>query len=417
MAGDLFQDLPPPTASTHSSTAARSDNSSHKPPPPPALKSALKRPKPPPETAAGSDNSSQKPPPPPALKSALKRPKPPPELQSEAVAPEKRLRFKTTTDASEKQVIDAMRKIASHIRNPSKFCRAAKLTIQLIQAGSVKPATSNHFFAILDGAMSTLNNCSDPSLRADYHALFSAAQDATDGLSKKQHNMLSAWTIRSVWANDLFTDDSFVFSKATGRIKDAISSLPVATEDDDMEEAITLKEETELASADEKMNEVSPDATSEQHEELDPFGLDRLITNTTKKDEKSKVKNELLNRSKKDEEENKRFLKSQRGALISCLEIAAKRYKTPWCQTSIDILSKHAFDNISRFTTGQRRAIEKLWASIREQQALRKQGKSVSGKLDVNGFEWLQQKYANEKISIRHSVGGSGDRRAQQWLG
>lgn len=87
------------------------------------------------------------------------------------------------------------------------------------------------------------------------------------------------------------------------------------------------------------------------------------------------------------------------------------------CQTVIDILVKHAFDNVSRFTSRQRDAIEKLWASIREQLSRRKQGKSVTGKLDVNGFEWLQQKYASEKISIRHSVGGSGDRRAQQWLG
>lgn len=47
----------------------------------------------------------------------------------------------------------------------------------------------------------------------------------------------------------------------------------------------------------------------------------------------------------------------------------------------------------------------------------RKQGKSVSGKLDVNAFEWLQEKYANEKISIRHAVGGGSDRRCEQWLG
>lgn len=78
---------------------------------------------------------------------------------------------------------------------------------------------------------------------------------------------------------------------------------------------------------------------------------------------------------------------------------------------------KHAFDNVTRFTSQQQDAIGKLWASVREQQNRRKQGKSVSGKLDVNGFEWLQQKYANEKISIRHSVGASGDRKAQQWLG
>ena len=87
------------------------------------------------------------------------------------------------------------------------------------------------------------------------------------------------------------------------------------------------------------------------------------------------------------------------------------------CQTAIDILAKHAFDNISRFTTRQRDAIKKLWGSIKELQMRMKQGKSVSGKLDVNAFKWLQQKYAGEKISIRRSVGGNGDRKCQQWLG
>lgn len=78
---------------------------------------------------------------------------------------------------------------------------------------------------------------------------------------------------------------------------------------------------------------------------------------------------------------------------------------------------KHAFDNVSRFTSQQRHAIEKLWASIRDQQTRRKQGKSVSGKLDVTAFESLQEKYSNEIISIRRAVGGAGDRRCQQWLG
>lgn len=83
----------------------------------------------------------------------------------------------------------------------------------------------------------------------------------------------------------------------------------------------------------------------------------------------------------------------------------------------IDILVRHAFDNVDRFTSQQRDAIEKLWASIKEQHIRRKQGKSVTGKLDMNAFEWLQEKYANEKISIRHAVGGGGERRAEQWLG
>lgn len=41
----------------------------------------------------------------------------------------------------------------------------------------------------------------------------------------------------------------------------------------------------------------------------------------------------------------------------------------------------------------------------------------MTGKLDMNAFEHLQEKYAREKISIRHAVGGGGERRAEQWLG
>ncbi|GMY20414.1 nucleolar/coiled-body phosphoprotein [Fagus crenata] len=366
-----------------------------------------------------SSFSSPFPPPNPVLKSALKRPKPTDQIP-EAAAPEKRLRFKTTTDASEKQIIEAMQKICSHIKNPGKFGKASKLAIQLIQAGSVKPGTSDHFFAILEAAMSSSTACTDPSLRSDYHALFSAAQDATECLNKKQKNQLTTWMIMAVDANDLYTDDSFVFSKTAGRIKEAISNLPVATEDDDRDEAAALKDETELTDDDGQINQdVSFVAPTEEHkeEESDPFGLNAFISTSVKKGEKPKGKKDTTARIKEEEEENKRFIKSQREALITCLEIAARRYKTPWCQTVLDILVKHAFDKVARFTSRQRDAIDKLWASIREQLTRRKQGKSVNGKLDVNGFEWLQQKYSTEKISIRHSVGGSGDRRAQQWLG
>ncbi|KAM4119653.1 hypothetical protein ACJW30_03G075400 [Castanea mollissima] len=357
----------------------------------------------------------------PVLKSALKRSKPKPTEpfpEPEAAAPEKRLRFKTTTDASEKQIIDAMQKIALHIKNPTKFGKASKLAIQLIQAGSVKPGTSDHFFAILEAAMSSSTSCTDPSVRADYHALFSAAQDVTECLSKKQKNQLTTWMIMVVDANDLYTDDSFVFSKTAGRIKEAIANLPVATEDDDRDEAAALQDETESTDEDGAMKQdVLVGLPAEEHlEESDPFGLDAMLSTVVKKGF-IKGKKDATAKINVEVEENKRFIKSQREALITCLEIAARRYKTPWCQTVIDILVKHAFDNVARFTTRQRDAIEKLWASIREQQTRRKQGKSVNGKLDVNGFEWLQQKYSTEKISIRHSVGGSGDRRAQQWLG
>lgn len=73
-----------------------------------------------------------------------------------------------------------MKKISSHIKTPAKFSKASKLAIQLIQAGSVKSGTIDYFFSILEAAMSSSIPCTDPSVRADYHALFSAAQNTIE---------------------------------------------------------------------------------------------------------------------------------------------------------------------------------------------------------------------------------------------
>ncbi|TVU07480.1 hypothetical protein EJB05_46803, partial [Eragrostis curvula] len=424
---DLFEGLPPPTAPAAAPAGDGDRAASPTPPPPaapapaprPALKSSLKRSKP--SAAAAADATS-----PSAAADAA-----PAAAAVEDHVPEKRLRFRTTVDASETQIIEAMQKITSHIGNRSKFSKASKLALQLIEAGSVKPGTISHFFAILEASMSSPGACNEPSVRADYHTLFDAAQGVTELFNQQQKNQFDIWVLHAVVANDLFTDDSFVFSKAVGKIKDAISALPVATADDDNDEAAALAVASKTGTTESKADDSVPAAASNslpddsthaaasnsREESSDPFGLDDLLEHKSKKSEKAREKTVAALNRKADEEESKRFLKSRREALLKCLEIAARRYRIPWTQTAIDIFAKHAYDNVKRFTRQQRDAIEKLWNSIKEQQIRRKQGKSVNGKLDVNAFERLQEKYSREKISIRHAVGGGGERRAAQWLG
>lgn len=369
------------------------------------------------------------------LRGALKRDKRPAtqeENNTEAGGKDasKRVRFKTTVDASTKQVVDAMQKIAAHIGNPAKFGKASKLALQLVHAGSVNTDTCDHFFDILQVAMSSPSSSHDPALRADYHLLFTAVQDILDCFNKQQQKQLETWIIRAQVANDLCTDDSFVFSKASGRVRQAISSLPEASHEDDVVEETLVscrqgqdgnieRPETvgdEKAQGSENHSE-SQDPPNIDEVETDPFGLDVLFTKSSKKDEKARKRRDEAASSKKVQDDAGRFLREHKEALIECLNIAAGRYKILWAQTMIDILVKHAYDNISKFTAQQRDAIEKLWASIREQQQRRKQGRSAAGKLDVTAFERLQEQYANEKISIRRAVGGSGERRTQQWLG
>lgn len=119
------------------------------------------------------------------------------------------------------------------------------------------------------------------------------------------------------------------FSKATGKVKEGISNLPIATKDDDIEESAALEDETPPANANGQTNEGQPPNEINNKEEQDPFGLDALIPSTSKKEDKAKAVKE-----KKEPDEAKRFLKSKREAWISCLEIAAKRYKTPWSNSS-----------------------------------------------------------------------------------
>lgn len=117
-------------------------------------------------------------------------------------------------------------------------------------------------------------------------------------------------------------------------MKEAISNLPVATEDDDREEAAALEDETKTADEDDQMKQhITSDVPDEENneKESDPFGLDAFLTpSSMKKGDKTKGKKDVTTKVGKEEEETKRFLKSQREALVLCLEIAARRYKTPW---------------------------------------------------------------------------------------
>ena len=133
------------------------------------------------------------------------------------------------------------------------------------------------------------------------------------------------------YALSFFPAKFWQFSKAAGQIKEAISNLPVATEEDDVIEEVSLKHSTGELNENDKVKQDTPLVSRAEYkeEEADPFGLDALIPGSTKKSEK-KYGATMQIRKEEDEEDMKRFMKAQREALITCLEIAARRYKTPW---------------------------------------------------------------------------------------
>ncbi|KAM1039032.1 hypothetical protein ACFX13_034363 [Malus domestica] len=141
MANDLFEGLPRPSANlpppSSSELQLRQLPPEPQKPPKPRKTASFSC-----DSSSSSSSPAPAPPPPfppaaapkPIIKPALKRPKPAESIPEETVPEKKRLMFKTMTDASEQQVIEAMQKIASHIKTPAKFSKASKLAIQLIQA-------------------------------------------------------------------------------------------------------------------------------------------------------------------------------------------------------------------------------------------------------------------------------------------
>ncbi|MCO5573794.1 hypothetical protein L7F22_027568 [Adiantum nelumboides] len=122
----------------------------------------------------------------------------------------KKVRFKTTLDASAIPIADAMRKIASHIGNASKFSKASKLAMQLLHSGSLNNDTADLFFDILKASMVSPSVATMPSVRQDYRELFSAVCEQLEFFSPRQQAQLGVWLIWAQVANDFFTDDTFV---------------------------------------------------------------------------------------------------------------------------------------------------------------------------------------------------------------
>eukprot|EP00198_Chlamydomonas_reinhardtii_P010641 XP_001699978.1 predicted protein [Chlamydomonas reinhardtii] len=139
------------------------------------------------------------------------------------------------------QVSAALVKIGGHIANPDKFVKAAGLLRQLIDGGAAGRQHRELLFEVIKAAFSDLDAASDPGLRRDYMRLchsLDKRQAAEPGLfSRPQRAQLEVYRVLGFTQNEMHTDDSFVFNKVLGRIKEAVEALPPADEADEEAQA------------------------------------------------------------------------------------------------------------------------------------------------------------------------------------
>ncbi|GBG71011.1 hypothetical protein CBR_g8309 [Chara braunii] len=345
--------------------------------------------------------------------------------------------FKDTTKVSEEELVAAMGKISSHIGNLSKFTKASKLALQLLESDSITTSNADHFFNILISAASILPSLCDDKTKMDCRALFVAAGDRKEVFSFSQCRQLEVWLIRADVRNELNTDDTFEFSRAASRLRQLVEDLPVAAEEEDGDPATRQRdspaqgcvpvpvrdEEFGMEDCNKLKNQVSSGVVHGNLESADndedPFGLSGLLTvKKSKKEERAKRKREDAERARQASLEAARLLQERREAICDCLSFACTQYKYSWAQVLIDITIKHAHDHLDRFILPQCELIKKLFTSVKEQQQKRRLGRAGGGKGDdTTSFERVAMKWASEKVSIRGAVGASGDHGAETWLG
>jgi len=114
------------------------------------------------------------------------------------------------------------------------------------------------------------------------------------------------------------------FSKASGRVRQAIDELPEATDEENQ------FEDREEKAKDEPAESVPSGMALEDVEESDPFGLSAFLPKRSKKEERLKKKLDEEAASKRAQEEAGRLLRERREALLQCLKIAAEHYRLTW---------------------------------------------------------------------------------------
>ena len=104
-------------------------------------------------------------------------------------------------------------------------------------------------------------------------------------------------------------------------MKQEINLLPEATASDDA----FVVGDTETGSI-----EVSNQLLQASEVDSDPFGLNELFSQPSKKEEKLSKKKEEEAATREAQKYEEQLLREQREALMACLEIAAGRYRVQW---------------------------------------------------------------------------------------
>ena len=149
-------------------------------------------------------------------------PPPAPEPQSGVSAPPPAPKAEPPKD----EIVEAAPKLAQHIANPSKFNKVAAMAWTLLDGGRVTSKNGGAFFTVLQAAVRDPSLLREKTYRVAYKKLFGAAIASPELFPPEARPVLKLWELHVLAQIDLYTDDSYQFSRAAKQVREALKGLP-----------------------------------------------------------------------------------------------------------------------------------------------------------------------------------------------
>mmetsp|Transcript_33334 Transcript_33334/g.60241 ORF Transcript_33334/g.60241 Transcript_33334/m.60241 type:complete len:423 (-) Transcript_33334:241-1509(-) len=374
---------------------------------------------------------------------------------------------KLTATLTDDQIHSALEKISNHIGNRDKFIKVSPLFRQLLDNNAIGKSYANFTFVIIKKAFSSFEIPTQPALRREYMKLCHTIKKHFNIFSDDEVKQLEIYNIVGFLQNELFTDDSFVFNKVIGQIKDIISSLSSLQSEAEAENCFqTLIESHPDLPNKEKGFESTSSASTTSSNTKSPSGVatfESLKISAeafgTKRKKPSNISNTIDNSNPTNETNLPQVnhpiaLESSKGldnkyplatlqlkakhphtlsvstwndmecnimlreAILACIKTAKTKHNLAWARTSVELLIEHLCERRPYFCRSQQITVDSLALYIKQQRLARVQGSNARDQgRDETSFERAQAAWAGARVSHRGKVGASHDAKSNSWLG
>lgn len=247
---------------------------------------------------------------------------------------------KPPVDPNRDSVLDGAPRLAQHIRTSSKFIKVAGMAYALLEGKQVTEKNAGAFFEVLMAGMEDPHRLRDVSMRVAVRRLYSSAIAKKHVFPPECELTLRVWQLHVLTQIELFTDDSFQFTKAAKVVREAVEGLPCI------------------------------------YPALEPKHAPKHLP----------------------EHERAQW----RDAIFDCAEACMLHHKHLWAKTTADMVVKAMVDRRQNFSEAQQRTLQEWNATVKGQFIMRQQAhqqRDIHAKRDQTSYERKEAEWHSSDIT------------------